>query len=88
MKDGYKKVWITLFILVVCAVGAGFFYWAGQKKTPDDGGLLVDQTFTGDQQERENSKERIQKKYMYLDLYILSNGDDAEPGMEVTVYGI
>lgn len=88
MKDGYKKVWITLLILMVCAVGVGFFYWAGQKKAPDDEGLLVDRCANRNQQEKGYSKERIQKRYEYLDSYILSNGDIAESGMEVTVYGI
>lgn len=88
MKDGYKKVWITLLILVVCAVGIGFFYWAGQKKTPDDGGLLVEQSANRNQQKTESSKERTKKRYECLDLYILSDGEVAEPGMGVTVYGI
>ena len=88
MKDGYKKVWITLLILVVCAVGVGLFYWAGQKKAPDDEGLLVDQAAIREQEKKESRKEKTQKEYECLDIYILSNGDIAETGMEVTVYGI
>lgn len=41
MKDGEKKVWITLLIVLLCAVMVGLFYWFGQKKTQDTEGYLV-----------------------------------------------
>ena len=42
MKDGEKKVWITLLIVILCAVVIGLFYWLGQQKTQDSEGYLVE----------------------------------------------
>lgn len=42
MKDGEKKVWITLLIVILCAIVIGLFYWLGQQKTQDSEGYLVE----------------------------------------------
>lgn len=76
MKDGEKKVWITLLIVVLCAVIIGLFYWLGQQKTQDTEGYLVEAIIIENEAAAGKSVESV----------LAIERENADAG--VTVYGI
>lgn len=65
MKDGYKKVWITLLIVILCAAGVGLLYWSYQKKIPGDEGILVKKGCAGYEWMDENQTRESEGVIVY-----------------------
>ena len=44
MRDGKKKVWICLLVVVLAAVVAGLLYWLSTPRAPSTEGFLIRNT--------------------------------------------